>query len=101
MKATLRDWHDHTLAAMKERRKSIQHEIHGLEKQVADLTVVIDALKSVHIRNGHKKRKAKVGGAAVKGHAHWSKRPDADPKRVAAWKAKMSRTQLAKARKNR
>ena len=96
MKATLRDWHDNTITAMKERRASILHEIKSLQKQVDDLTVVIDALKSVHIRKGYKKRKAK--GAVVKGPTHWSRRPGADPKRVEAWKRRMSKVQKDRAK---
>ena len=101
-KTTLRDWHDSTVHAMRERRKSIQREVDALTKQIDDLNVVIEALSGVklHYKPYKRTKPYKPSGAAKKGHTHWSKRPGADPAKVAAWKANMSKIQrkLAKSR---
>jgi len=99
VKTTLADWKKDTVRGLLAQRRQLSQQIRQISQQTYDLNELIAALTKAKLTSkATRKGKGKAPKAVKSRQAHWSKKPGADPKKVAAWKATMSKVQKAKAK---
>lgn len=102
MKATPYEWRKATVAGFDAQLKVLTAQRDQLQQQIDDLIQLRDSLMKADLKRPYNKKEettAPVKVAAKSAHRHWTKRPGVDPKKVAAWKARMRAINLERNRK--